>query len=460
MRRFNIGRHAQLANAAQSGVNGMGSDAALPPEDRCRRNDRTASPFSTAWSRSRRCVGSAWRRLLDHHQPPRCWWWPPAAADSNPSDRPQPHEECLKAINQVSLTLIGYSSFCLLTLAGSDASMLGNRAEIDVPFANVRISFAGFLVVGPLTLIGLTAYLHLLAAHCLTGATFPVEHASLHAGGLLGIAPQPWPSLLLYWWAPAILTVFTWKAGPRPEAPLLGFLTATVTAWLVWLQIKRRPLGQRHWNIPLGVVFIALCGLAVLLGSGQLPINRSLNLYQASLERLDLSRFNLRYADLSMADLTGAFLSQANLEGAKLQAANLQGAILQGASLSKAQLSWAKGLSEADLRDVNFSGANLSWTDLHGSDLIGADLSAAILYKANLRGATIHQSTFYKADLRGADLRDADLFRVDLRGADLEGVIGLTREQLQEVILDTTTRLPHNLQLERTAQSHATPQSP
>ena len=40
------------------------------------------------------------------------------------------------------------------------------------------------------------------------------------------------------------------------------------------------------------------------------------------------------------------------------------------------------------------------------------------------------------------DVSGACFVGADLRGADLRGVIGLTREQLEEAILDDTTQLP------------------
>ena len=57
------------------------------------------------------------------------------------------------------------------------------------------------------------------------------------------------------------------------------------------------------------------------------------------------------------------------------------------------------GDMRADLRGVNFQGANLYAVDLYGAILQGADLRGANLYRANLQGA----------NLRGANLREAEL---------------------------------------------------
>jgi uncharacterized protein YjbI with pentapeptide repeats len=105
---------------------------------------------------------------------------------------------------------------------------------------------------------------------------------------------------------------------------------------------------------------IALLALFPFMATGQIPLNRPLNLYQAALAKMDLSGFDLHGANLSRANLRGAFLSRTNLREATLQGVDLTGAILQGANLSRTQLSWAEGLQEADLSKVDFEDANLS----------------------------------------------------------------------------------------------------
>jgi len=92
---------------------------------------------------------------------------------------------------------------------------------------------------------------------------------------------------------------------------------------------------------------------------------------------------NLRDADLRNVDFSGAELSKANLIGADLNEANLRNVDLNG----------------ADLRDVDFSGADLRDADLSRADLSRADLSSAILRGTNLS----------RADLSGADLSRANL---------------------------------------------------
>jgi uncharacterized protein YjbI with pentapeptide repeats len=125
-------------------------------------------------------------------------------------------------------------------------------------------------------------------------------------------------------------------------------------------------------------------------------------------------------------DLRGALLSRAPLAEADLRNVNLTGAILNDADLSKAILSDADlskaDLRRADLRKAILSRAHLSAADLSDAILSGADLSGAHLRRAHLSGAIVIGALFSKADLSGADLRRANLSGADLRDAILRNV--------------------------------------
>lgn len=142
---------------------------------------------------------------------------------------------------------------------------------------------------------------------------------------------------------PLVLAIFTWKAGPRPEAPLISSMAIIVTILLIWLQMRRCPKTKRRWNILLGVVLIALLALFTFVATGRISPNRPLNLYEAPLAKMDPSSFDLRGANLSRVNLQGVFLSKANLREANLQNTDLTDAILEGVHPQRAQLSWAKG---------------------------------------------------------------------------------------------------------------------
>jgi hypothetical protein len=87
--------------------------------------------------------------------------------------------------------------------------------------------------------------------------------------------------------------------------------------------------------------------------------------------------------------------------------------------------------------------------DLHEANLSGAILQRANLQRADLREANLQEANLLGAGLRGANLLGAGLRGADLRAADLRGAYFLgaivQREQIEWVIGDETTSLPHGL---------------
>ncbi|MFD1044247.1 pentapeptide repeat-containing protein [Kibdelosporangium lantanae] len=135
---------------------------------------------------------------------------------------------------------------------------------------------------------------------------------------------------------------------------------------------------------------------------------------------------------LPQVDLRRVYLSRARLVRPRMRAADLSGA-------------WARHahLVHAYLRRTNLDDANLEH-----SSLVAANLSEASLVRANLDGAYLQDAFLEGANLMGATLRGADLTRSVLRGANLVGAdmsgARLTGVDLADVIVDDSTRWPHN----------------
>lgn len=106
-------------------------------------------------------------------------------------------------------------------------------------------------------------------------------------------------------------------------------------------------------------------------------------------------------ADLSDADLRGVDLSFANLCGAKLYGVDLSRANLRGANLSCTSL-YDANLRKADLSDANLSGANLCDANLYEAILCGTIPQAADLYGADLERVNLCDTNLYGADLHEA----------------------------------------------------------
>ena len=108
------------------------------------------------------------------------------------------------------------------------------------------------------------------------------------------------------------------------------------------------------------------------------------------------------------------------------------------------------------LNNVDLRNANLMDTRLVRANLIGSNLDNALLgdvdleQEAQLINATLKNTFLLGANLQETDLQFANVTgtsfqNVNLRGANLEGIVGLTADQLNDAVWDTSTRFPEYL---------------
>ena len=226
------------------------------------------------------------------------------------------HNELSRTIRRVMLALVAYIFFCLLTLAAPDANLLAANANIDVPFADVKIQYASFLFVGPLILIVLTAYLQVFFGRWIAMGGREPHDCLPFLFNMPGAAPKAFTYLLFYWAVPGLLVVFAWKGLPRPGMPWLVLTAALVTAVLVFLQIRRCPAPVRGLrNAPRWVLFSVLTCLAGMAGGDASTDTGFLHTLQFS-RTLDLRKAWLVDQDLRGLNLDGANLVEANLSSA------------------------------------------------------------------------------------------------------------------------------------------------
>jgi uncharacterized protein YjbI with pentapeptide repeats len=133
----------------------------------------------------------------------------------------------------------------------------------------------------------------------------------------------------------------------------------------------------------------------------------------------DLTEANLTNADVRQIDFSSATLNRANLVGAWATAASFFGAHLLGAQLGIAQL-----------QGVQLNGAELYGASLFGARLQGASLDLAKLQGAWLDFARLQGASLGLAQLEGASLKSALLQGTELDGAQLQGAL-LDGAQLQ-----------------------------
>jgi uncharacterized protein YjbI with pentapeptide repeats/uncharacterized RDD family membrane protein YckC len=168
----------------------------------------------------------------------------------------------------------------------------------------------------------------------------------------------------------------------------------------------------------------------------QQVINKILAVNSGKIQDMDLNKIQLSnsFGETSLfnlvldnTDLSGVIFKSANLNEASFKKAKFRGVGEDG--------KWdtyddaIADLSQAQLKQVNFTDANLSRVPLNRSDLSRATLNRANLYSARLISANLSSSQLVSADLRstilenailtGADLTDAKLTEANLYGARL-----------------------------------------
>jgi uncharacterized protein YjbI with pentapeptide repeats len=143
------------------------------------------------------------------------------------------------------------------------------------------------------------------------------------------------------------------------------------------------------------------------------------NLRGRRLEGAILYSANLRELDFSGADLQGAYLIYADLRGAHFHCAvtalNPDENGPSAANLTEA----CTHLEGATLDGAHMEDADLDGAQLQGASMEGALLQGATLDGANLEGADLQRANFDATSMDGADLRAAELDGAEILGAEL-----------------------------------------
>lgn len=162
----------------------------------------------------------------------------------------------------------------------------------------------------------------------------------------------------------------------------------------------------------------------------------------------DLSGLDLRYLDFSGVDLCDVNMSGADLRGSLIDSGTPLGrTVFNNADMRRMRFVGRLDphrpvyLEDADLREADFSRANVSWFQFDGSDMSGAILRNAVFECTNMEGV----------NLAGADATGASLDGIDLREADLTGAVMdkafLDRTVMADATVDGTS--VHGLRIRR-----------
>lgn len=130
----------------------------------------------------------------------------------------------------------------------------------------------------------------------------------------------------------------------------------------------------------------------------------------------DLSGLDLRYLDFSGVDLCDVDMSGADLRGSLIDSGTPLGrTVFNNADMRRMRFIGRLDprrpvyLEDADLREADFSRANVSWFQFNGSDMSGAILRNAVFECTNMEGVNLAGADATGANLGGIDLREANL---------------------------------------------------
>ena len=356
--------------------------------------------FSLKEPHSLSILSSLKQRFWDTTRPPRSWFH---IKPAEPSSYKQFPEEGSRTLRRTMFVILGFSLFSVLSLLQPDEKLLATNATIKLPFGNVDIGYVGFLIAGPAVLIGFWFYQQVFQDYLQSIPSSATERIP-YVFNLESVAAKLISGFALDWIVPAVLCCFAWKALPRPEAPWLILITATMITATLFTLLRRISAERTGMRRALTLLFFLTFSVSTVeLGArffynfSPFGIARTLKLRKATLSELDLSSLDFRGAIMTEAELNRSVLSGANLTNANLTNAELKGANLTDANLTNANLTDAKlegaNLTRADLTRANLSYANLTEADLSYAKLSETNLIGATLTRANLRAVNVRDTT-------------------------------------------------------------------
>lgn len=155
---------------------------------------------------------------------------------------------------------------------------------------------------------------------------------------------------------------------------------------------------------------------------------------------MNLTRFPLEYShfkDVKSQDLN---LTLGRLRGSRFQDVCFsEGVILTRADLSQTRIADSH-FSAVLLRKTRFYHAQICHTTFVDSDFRGAILNSAIF----------SDSVVFKKGAKGVDMHKARMRGTVFHGTDLSGCVNLTLDQIKTACIDEHTKLPKNLEADKT----------
>ncbi|MEM9032308.1 MAG: pentapeptide repeat-containing protein [Pseudomonadota bacterium] len=175
-------------------------------------------------------------------------------------------------------------------------------------------------------------------------------------------------------------------------------------------------------------------------------LDRSLNLSEANLQKINASRGRFEHANFNGADCQGADFSESRCQGASFEDARCRGASFedarcQGASFEDARCQGARFVS-ASCQDAFFVNARFQGASFVAASCQGATFVNARCQRADFRGAHCQSASFRFANCQSADFYGAQIQGVYLLGAELADVKNVTQDQIEVAVGTKDIALP------------------
>ena len=363
------------------------------------------------------------------------------------------HSDLSNNINRILLTLLSFGFFCALTLNQPDEMVIKNGGKIKIPFVDMQVDFLTFLIIGPIALLGITAYLILFLQDMRQYDELPPTEKQAYIFNLDAKPAKLISSIIFFGFTPLILLMFYIKTRVNPSyaayaGSLMVLTTLTMAVYFFYQHLQKKETAS-------AIAIIVVCGLLLLPISPLFNLNSRIPICVsgANLANLNLKDFRLAGAQAEKAifndsvfyrmELTRFHAPHAEFKKANFVGANLDQSDLGSADFEKAILSWSS-LKSGMLANVMLKEAEMVDTDLTESVLESANLE-----KANLSGAIFRMAHLNRARFGEADLSEAVLEGAVLIGTDLGRARNLTQKQLDMACGDKDTILPPGLTVKK-----------
>ena len=353
------------------------------------------------------------------------------------------HSDLSNNINRILLTLLSFGFFCALTLNQPDEMVIKNGGKIKIPFVDMQVDFLTFLIIGPIALLGITAYLILFLQDMRKYDELPPTEKQAFIFNLDAKPAKLISSIIFFGFTPLILLMFYIKTRVNPSyaayaGSLMVLTTLTMAVYFFYQHLQKKETAS-------AIAIIVVCGLLLLPITPLFNLNSRIPicLSGANLANLNLKDFRLAGAQAEKTifnesvfyrmELTKLHAPHAEFKKANFVGANLDQSDLGSADFEKAILSWS-----------SLKGSRLTGTVMKEAQMIETDLTGAVLINANLENTNLSHAVFKEAYLERVRFNEADLTgaifeKAKLVGADLGRARNLSQEQLNMACGDKDT---------------------